>query len=121
MTTQSRTGLHDTQRGVQKAYTEEQVLADIRAKHGGGISLRHIAAEYGEPITFGDIKRILDGVLPKCKEKRDALHLPDLVPVPVCPVHHVAHLRRTCPKNQPAPRARWMRCMGHSGGEWINA
>lgn len=51
--------------------------------------------EYSRKITAADIKRILDGKLPKSEYKRKQLRLPALVPVPACPtclaVHTHAH------------------------------
>jgi len=44
------------------------------------MTLRQIAATYGQLITHGDIARILHSIFPKGTAKRAALHL-----APVCP------------------------------------
>jgi hypothetical protein len=46
------------------------------------------------------------------------LGLQVMAPAPVCPIHHVVHVRATCPGNQPR-RVRWVRGAGHAGGRWM--
>lgn len=64
---------------MDKAKNEEDVLADVRAQKTE-MTLRQIAAYYGQPIIYSDVWRILHGIFPKGRGKRAALHL-----APVCP------------------------------------
>ena len=80
-----------------KTKTEQDVLTDIQAQRATPMTLRQIAATYGQLITHGDIARILHGIFPKGTAKRYALHL-----APVCPA-----CTQRLPR-QPRPLPAWL-------------
>ena len=86
-------------RGVQSLYTFVKLKNDLLHRHDPNSrqnSTRGIAADYG--ITCGTVARILRGIEPKRADIRRQLGLPELAPAPVCPVHGVVHISRSCPK-----------------------
>jgi hypothetical protein len=62
---------------------EDALQARLLAKweNGKKQSLRSIAAEFGRPITHGDIERAIHGKFPTRLDKRMALGLPLICPV----------------------------------------
>ena len=86
---------------VQRAYKrtdKANVYLTIQAQHVARRSYRAIAADYGKPITHGDIGRILhDNVWPKGAAKCHALGLPVLLPAPACLHCGEVHIAKRCP------------------------
>jgi len=62
--------------------------------------LRTLANEYGAPITYGDIQRVLRGKFSKRANKRAAFGLPALVFVSACKDCGEGHAARSCPKKR---------------------
>jgi hypothetical protein len=93
----STDSLEAQKQGVQKAYTEAQVVRRLRHFRASGMSLRQIARDvYGDRLTHGDIQRALAGVFPKGPNKREAMNLPPFLPAPACHRCGKVHVTRRC-------------------------
>ena len=90
---------------MYKDKSERALYERILELQKSGLKLRDISEKYGEHITYGDIHRILKGVMPPSEHKRRALGLPVLVPTQVCPSCGVVHVR-ACPSKN-TQWARW--------------
>jgi hypothetical protein len=68
-------------RSLSKMTISPDILqSNLQQRHEARESLRAIAVSFGNPITHGDIGRILQGVFPVGDKKRVVLDIP-----PVCP------------------------------------
>jgi hypothetical protein len=89
---------------MYKTKNEEDVLTDILTQKAAGKSLREIATEYGNSITYGDVFRMIHGIFSKGAMKRSALGLPIFLLAPACHYCGYVHIAKRCPEQRTAKR-----------------
>jgi hypothetical protein len=93
-----------------------ELVEKINASYARLNNWRLVGDEF--KINKGVAYRIAkNGYEPHEPHIRATLGLPILMPAPVCPIHNVVHVSKTCPVTK-KPRPVWVRVPGHAGGEW---
>ena len=102
---------------VQPLYSLQLRLKDLHdTQH---ISWRKIAEmdEYAG-VSHTALSRIAKGIEPG-NDVRKKLHLPEMLPAPVCLQCGEVHTTKRCTANdKPGKWPHWVRVLGHAGGEW---
>jgi len=85
---------------MQKSTTHQRLQNSIQTAYKRLGTWQRVGDKFG--ISRGLAYRIgVEGYNPKMPHLRATLGLPALAPAPVCPKHHVVHIRKTCPSDTP--------------------
>jgi hypothetical protein len=83
--------------GINSTFTLAEVKAQLRASHEQMGTWRAVATKYGLPVRTIYKVAMNPKYYPKSQRILKALNLQQMISVPVCPIHGVAHLSKRCP------------------------